>query len=454
MSSHIQDLSTVYAFDIFEITASWDESVKLDLKTLVSDLDLFEHIDKPWITGLLALEDTSDILAGVGIGGNDRVEIKIRRNEEPDKEVFIHKFFRIDKVVEKINRGLNENSSVVLLHLVEEVWYESNAINVNKSYEGKPQDIISAIAESFLTNRRVFGASTDIQDMKVIVPNMTPLEAIAWIKNRATTNEGFPLFVYSSLPVFGDGTDALWVFDLEYMLKQKPWNEDSPFNNFASSQLGRGVPQRRTILAYEQKKTEDISPLIHMGLIEGRHQFIDVTTMKVEPVDYNHEKDINELLESRGMKGRGVVPSYYSVHGNKLNEMSSAKDNQVGNRLITNIGGTNAYKDALTIDERDKKSQYKHRPLSNAFKSLLAYDPLIAVVDGWDFSLNGHNTIGRVMSFLFMSTQSNPEGSRERFDKQKTGNYLVYAAKHSFKSEGYDVTLTCVKLTHGEYNDS
>ena len=80
MSSHIQDLSTVYTFDTLEITASWDESVKLDLKTLVSDLDLFEHIDKPWITGLLALEDTSDILAGVGIGGNDRVEIKIRRN--------------------------------------------------------------------------------------------------------------------------------------------------------------------------------------------------------------------------------------------------------------------------------------------------------------------------------------------------------------------------------------
>jgi hypothetical protein len=58
------------------------------------------------------------------------------------------------------------------------------------------------------------------------------------------------------------------------------------------------------------------------------------------------------------------------------------------------------------------------------------------------------------MSFLFMSTQSNPETLREQFDKQKTGNYLIYAAKHSFKSEGYDVTLTAVKLTHGEYNDS
>lgn len=453
MSTKNQELETIFKFDVLEITASWNPEVKIDLKTVVSDLDIFEHLDKPWMTGLIAFEDTNDILAGIGLGANDRVEVKISRTEDPIG-VFCHKFFRIDKVVEKINQGLNENSQVVLLHLVEEVWYESNALNVNKSFEGKPGQIIKSISDSFLTDRFVVDYNTSIQDMKVIVPNMTPLDAISWIKNRATTEKGYPLFVYSAMPKSGP-KDFFWVMDLEFMLNLSPWTEDAPFNNFASSQTSRGRSQRRTIKAYEHKSSEDLSPLMKQGLLGARHQFIDVTTMNVEPIDYNHEKDINELLTERGMKGRPVLPSYYNVHDQKLTEMSSEKRSPAGNRVITRIGGSKAYEDVKTIDERDSGAFYKHGPLSSSFKTLLSYDTLVAVVDGYDFTIPQHlNTIGRVMSFLFTSTKSEPETFREQFDKQKTGNYLVYAAKHSFKSEGYDVTLTAVKLTHGEYNDS
>lgn len=453
MSNKNQELETIFKFDILEITASWDPEVKIDMKTVVSDLDIFEHLDKPWMTGLLAFEDTSDIMSGIGLGANDRVEVKISRTEDPIG-VFCHKFFRIDKIVEKINQGLNENTQVVVLHLVEEIWYESNALNVNQAFEGKPGQIIKSISDSFLTNRFVVDYNTTVQDMKVIVPNMTPLDAISWIKNRATTEKGYPLFVYSAMPKAGPD-DFFWVMDLEYMLKLEPWTEDAPFNNFASSQTSRGRSQRRTIKAYEHKSSEDLTPLMKQGLIGATHQFIDVTDMKVERVPYNHEKDINDILTERGMKGRPVLPSYYSVHDQKLTEMASEKRSPVGNRVITTIGGTEAYEGIQTIDERDKVSSYKNKPLSAAFKTLLSYDTLVAVVDGYDFTIPQHlNTIGRVMSFLFTSTKTDPETLREQFDKQKTGNYLIYAAKHSFKSEGYDVTLTAVKLTHGEYYDS
>lgn len=452
MSTKNQELETIFKFDVLEITASWDSEVKVDLKTVVSDLDIFEHIDKPWMTGLIAIEDTSDILSGAGLGANDRVEVKISRTEDPIG-VFCHKFFRVDKIVEKINRGLNENSQVVLLHLIEEIWYESNAINVNKSFEGKPGQIIKAISDSFLTDRVVVDYQTTTQDMKVIVPNMTPLDAITWIKNRATTEKGYPLFVYSAMPKASD-KDFFWCMDLEFMLNLEPWTEDAPFNNFASSQTSRGRSQRRTIKAYEHKSSEDLNPLIKQGLLGAEHQFIDVTTMNPRSVPYNHETDMNQLLEERGMKGRPVLPSYYEVHGKKLTEMKSENKTK-GNRVITTIGGTEAYEGINSLDERDKNSFYKQKPLSLAFKTLLSYDTLVAVVDGYDFTIpHALNTIGRVMSFLFTSTQSNPETLREQFDKAKTGNYLIYAAKHSFKSEGYDVTLTAVKLTHGEYNDS
>ena len=198
------------------------------------------------------------------------VEVVLQRNDE-SKEVFLERFFRIDKIVEKIRDGQNENSQVVLLHLVEEIAYESRYLNVNKSYSGTPYRIIKNIIDTYCTDYTLYGPPFDVQDMQVIVPNMTPLDAACWIKNRATNADGYPFFLFSTISHPLGGQKGLIMMDLDVMMKQKVWNDDMPYNNFASTQVERSVSARRTIKKFEHRSGEDFRKLLDKGLLGARH---------------------------------------------------------------------------------------------------------------------------------------------------------------------------------------
>ena len=279
--SEVQESSRIFVFKKVEIIASWNPEEKVDIAPIISDLDVFEHIDKPYLTGLMALEDTSNIFAGMGLGAGDRVEVVLQRNDE-SKEVFLERFFRIDKIVEKIRDGQNENSQVVLLHLVEEIAYESRYLNVNKSYSGTPYRIIKNIIDTYCTDYTLYGPPFDVQDMQVIVPNMTPLDAACWIKNRATNADGYPFFLFSTISHPLGGQKGLIMMDLDVMMKQKVWNDDVPYNNFASTQVERSVSARRTIKKFEHRSGEDFRKLLDKGLLGARHNYLDVTTMTTQ----------------------------------------------------------------------------------------------------------------------------------------------------------------------------
>ena len=67
--------------------------------------------------------------------------------------------------------------------------------------------------------------------MKLIVPNMTPLDAMSWIKNRVTTKDGYPFYLYSSIV-----KDELQFNDLKTMMEEPPWNKKNPHSYIAAEQ--------------------------------------------------------------------------------------------------------------------------------------------------------------------------------------------------------------------------
>ena len=76
---------------------------------------------------------------------------------------------------------------------------------------------------------------------------------------------------------------------------------------------------------------------------------------------------------------------------------------------------------------------------------ILRIEPLTMVVDALDF-IDGdkHSTIGNLISIEIPT--SRPETVGSTIDKKKSGEYLMLSAKHTFKTEKYDLSLTCVKL--------
>lgn len=430
---------TPFSFEKIQLVSSHEKKIPFEISGLVTDLDVFEHLDKPYLTAMMVFQDTRNIVNGGNIRGGDTVKVKIRNNDDTSGSMFVDKSFRIDKVISSTRMEQNENSESVVFHLIENHWYESNLYNVNKSYSGSTTEILSKISSEYLSNRKIESSKTDIQRFKVIVPNLTPIESMSWLKNRSTTDGGYPFYLFSTLV-----DNDLHFKDLKTMMSEKPWNEVIP-HSFAASNQGSGeVEMRRTIKTYSHKNSDNLLTLINKGLIGAKHQYLNVTKNILDEVKFDIQKDVITKLNTDGISNedRPLYSEDFKVGEESFNKIES--------RLISQVNATSAYPKDKSYSESDTVGEYRRDIISRTVLNLMQSSPMTITVNGFDFANKNYNSVGSVMRIAFLLTSYN-ENTSKTFDGKKSGDYLVYSAKHSFKSEGYDVTVSCIKLTDGDF---
>ena len=68
------------------------------------------------------------------------------------------------------------------------------------------------------------------------------------------------------------------------------------------------------------------------------------------------------------------------------------------------------------------------------------------MIDGRGFiSGDYHRTIGNTVRVLFLANR--PNDSEVKVDTKKSGDYIIYAAKHTLAAEKYQLSLQCVKIS-------
>jgi len=410
-----------------------------ELKSVTTDIEIFEHIDKPYVSGIIAFNDEHNIMDAYDISGAEKVTIKLRVNSEIAP--IIKKVFFVDKVISSTKGA--EHSEQVILHLIEEHAYASNLLNVNKAYSGSPTSIIQKISKSFI-GKPILTSNSESQDIKVIVPNLTPLNAMAWIKNRASTSKGYPFYLFSAL-----GSEELIFADLKTMIDKPSSNSEYPYmytqtNIPKDSEVFEERTMRRTILDYSYTNTENLFDLIKKGLVGAEHQYINLTENKTHSVKFDLNKDVILTLAGDGEVSKSpLFSAEYKLNGKSFNSIQSRKHVQ--------ITGANVFEEANSYLESTSVGQYRLNSINRAMDSLLKKQPMTMTVNGMDFLLKeGNNTIGNKLSVKFLRNINDEGANMDKFDAKKSGDFLVFAAKHSFRKEAYTITFTNVKLSNGE----
>lgn len=427
-----------FYYESIRIIPSEEGRVPVEIKFMVSDLDLFEHLDKPYLTGIMAFQDNRNIMNGSNVRGGDKVEVKIHNNSSTTPTLFVDKVFRIDKVMSATRMDQNQNSENIVLHLIENHWYESNAYNVNKSYSGPVSSILPKISSEYLGDKKVESSGTDIQSLKVIVPNLTPIESMCWLKNRTTTNDGYPFYLYSSVL-----NNKLHFKDLKTMMSEEPWNKGTPHSYIASNQGLGDVQMRRTVKTYDCKNTDNLLTLINKGLVGAKHQYFNVSKNEMNVVKFDIQEHVIKTLKKDDIsRSNPLYPKELKIEGTYLNKIES--------RVTTQVSSTSAYPDMNSYGESKVTGDYRKDVISRTVLGLMQNSPMTVTVNGFDFANGMDNSIGSVMRISFLLT-SYSQSTTKTFDPKRSGDYLVYSAKHSFKYEGYDVSLSCMKLNNDEF---
>ena len=413
---------------------------KIELKDVVTHIDIFEHLEKAYLTAILGLSDSEDILSSAYISGGEKIKITLKSTRLDTTTV--SKTFYIDKVV--ATNKTSETAEFTVLHLIEDIGYESTLQNVNKSYSGTPIEILKKISKDFLENRDIESPTSkekiEAQRIKVIVPNLTPLESMTWIRNRSCTSSGYPFYLVSTL-----SSEKLQFVDLETLLALPSWN-DKPFT-YGISLQDKSNPldtsHRRVILDYNVNNNENLLSLIKQGLVGSEYKFINPTKNEENSFPFDvQEQVIKEMAKKFPKMETSPIPEAFTLRGTGFNKYNS--------RVLAQVGTTNPYEEDNSYLEENDVSGYKKNAINKALDGIIKKNSMTILVNGTEFfSGHSHHTIGRTIAVRFLRNIP-AENTDYHFDNKKSGDFLIFSAKHSMSDGEYVVALSCVKLDNGD----
>lgn len=336
---------------------------RVDIKKLITDIDIYEHLDKPYLTGMIAIIDTNNLIASFDFNGAEQITLSMKSNIE-GAELTVKSFY-VESIINTVK--VNQSTETIQLRLLEDIAFQSSVQNVNKVYTGKPTTIITKILQDHLDKDVIINPTEYQGTMKIIVPNLHPLEAAAWIKNKITNVDGLPYYLFSTLT-----QKELFLVDLGEMLLRQPINKKVPYT-YSQANVTRFDKGKHTVIQrYSHSSTEDLVRLIRSGNVGAKYQFYNTSNAVMQGVNFNVEKDaFREILDK----------NYFSQEQSDFNYGVgySVKDTPVSSyqsRTITQISSADVYGTANTIGEQSDDGEYKKRIIGKALKNFLTKSPI------------------------------------------------------------------------------
>lgn len=429
-----------------------DEKV-IDIKSNVLELDFFEHLNKPYVDARIAILDDFGMKNTLSIQGTERIRLTIKDRSDGQQPSIVKYFF-----ISKINqtRRINERSEVISMDLVEEHVYVNAVKQISRSYSETIENIIVDLCQNELKKPviRNFFDRTAQGVRKVIVPYMSPLEAVQWLKTRATTRIGSPIFIHADLY-----SNSLYLSDLDTMLSsQEPINIDLPFRYVSSASStpaeNESLRPYYEIITYRELDAENTLALYEGGSIGSLYANLDAGT-GVSIGSHVSVRDVVDEFYTSGLISVQSAQNIYDptlvIDGKLSDEYNSLNIHQVTSSKTYNQF-LSIHDEAIVLDENNDISESKLKVKNKIIRQILKRNIIEVGMNGV-FFLEGKIPVGSKLRILFLNsdTNTNKKEIKDQVDKRKSGDYLLLATNHKMTQERHTVVLRLTKL--GELPD-
>ena len=158
----------------------------MDIRRMIVELVLFEALDKPYITGQIAISDDKGLFDGMGFSGTEKLHINMLTSLETvtDQQVMKRDFILtgIETVVKSSNTG---QSSIYVLSFMDEHAFISKTKYVSRAFKDNLKEEVRKLVGNEVGKDLdlTFGQEDTVKNnFKGIIPYMHPLEA-AYVVN-------------------------------------------------------------------------------------------------------------------------------------------------------------------------------------------------------------------------------------------------------------------------------
>jgi hypothetical protein len=416
----------------------------IDIVSHVDELEIYENITLPYLTGTFSMKDDMRFYDGVGINGTEMIEITLESPENVGHQIL--KRFTIAQIIG--GAKATDNIEALEIKIIENTLFNNNLMQVNKAYTGTPDEIVKNILKDNLNLDMLESDLPAIKPyqktMKVVIPYMTPFEAAAWVCSTMSTELGLPYFLFTTL-----NDENIQLKSLEEMLRNPAWNKHAPYRfSAAYNQATTALASDNNVFnvgAYSSQAKESVLALMASGSTAGSRSITDATTGQL--IDYFFDVDtlFQELSEMEiiDIDHEPVFHSKYNFNGKPMNEYNTSNSH----RIVAN----QTYNGISNIYEETSTGEYRLQSCKNALHNMIMKTAINIRVPGIMYMTGTNASIGRQIDFIYPANNTNvmsqsSASDEDAIDKKRSGTYVIYTARHHFVDTQHNVDMSCVKL--------
>jgi hypothetical protein len=377
---------------------------ELDVTQRIYELVIYESMETPYLEGEVAITDDAALIEKINIKGTEFLTVSLT-GPERGLDPKISKTFVMYNM-KKAVRG-TDNTAVYLFDIIEPHAYYNELKTYSRAYTGKIENIITQIINSEL-NKTVDqsylikeGSAQNI--IKYLVPYLTPLEACDLLRDRATTRNGSPFFLYASLY-----DDSIRLGDLDKILQQSAYRTDfeegSISSFYTNTDLTTGISYRT------HARIQDVLKSMETGAV------IKVKNQSIYDEDQKHD-------------------------GKRIDAYNPVYQHQ--------ISSSNSFGNIRSIHDEPDADSYSLKVKNYMLRDALYKNMINVTVSGITMMAAGAG-VGDIIRLNFLLSSNSTENEKQPLNLKESGDYIIYRAKHMFRQTTHNVSIAATRIVYSE----
>jgi len=421
----------------------------VNIKNSIDNIEIYESLDKPYLTGRLILRDDFGFFDYIRFSGTEKLELVLRQPK--NKTEFIIKHFILTSAAD--SEKVSEFSEVFIFDFIEEIAFLNQNMILSKSYTGNPVEIAKKILADTLNVVAINLSEQPFQkEMKIVVPMMHPLQAAQWVLKRATTEEGLPYYMFSTL-----NDDVLIIKNLKDMILEPVWNK-LPFRySRAYVQAPENIHDERLLYnvdTFRSNNNENTLDFINAGTLTSNYNIFDATTGRLETFKFNLKFNLDRLIRDQ------IIPrDQLSTFDESFQYISPTREAPLAEhtaKAITRIIYNNTYNtDYKNYYEASNAGELNLDAAAMAYRHIIFKNSAEFTLSGVFFLTGLNFSLGRNINFVYPRNDAaiadKPQISeKELIDIKRSGKYLIYNTAHRFIDGEHIVTCQGAKISNAK----
>lgn len=412
-------------------TENNDEGGTWNILPLTVEVNIFESIFEPVMTGSIAIADTASLSSIINFSGTEILNLQWRVGERR-----YNKNFYIWSVSTQI-KSPNTTGSTLILEFVERHGYISEFTYMNSASAGNVADIIRDIFQSKLGTdlSRWVEAS---QNMRIMHNNRQPLDIVRWLARRATNSIGEPIFCHATMPKGGTSENAevtdVRFTDLNTMLNTYEWEDNEVFRY---TLLPSQTPQdaftvdNYRIQGIDIPENDNIIMVAQRGAMRSTYYNIDLFNNNIESTPFDAQRHFTERQRAGSVSQDGATAPFDTF----FSPDETNSDIPVANRdstFVSGINTTRAFDDGYHLYNEERAVENHRFKLSReSVLTMIEKQRFSIIVPGYLFgSTDQQRGAGTMVNIMIPKDQPSHTPNTNTIDAKRSGRFLIINQRH------------------------